>query len=182
MKKSLEGLVSNLDTSQLKHMQKHFQGKKLDLMFNKGVYSYEYMTDVLKFQETRLPPKEAFASQLNAGTPDTDGEIKAEGISDEKCRIVQEVFKEFKCKNLADLTKVYVAQDTIQLADVVDNFRDACLKNYGLDPFHYISAPSLVMDAMLKKTEVELELLTDRDMHLFLEKGIRGGNSMITGR
>ena len=83
---------------------------------------------------------------------------------------------------MADLTKVYVAQDTIQLADVVDNFRVVCLKNYGLDPFHYISAPSLAMDAMLKETEVELELLTDRDMHLFFEKGIPGGISMITGR
>ena len=92
------------------------------------------------------------------------------------------IFKEFKCKNLADLTKVYVAQDTIQLADVVDHFPDICLKNYGLDQFHYISAPSLAMDAMLKMTAVELELLTDRDVHLFFEKGIRGGISMITGR
>ena len=57
-----------------------------------------------------------------------------EGILDEKYRIVQDVFKEFQCKNLADLTKVYVEQDTIQLADVIDNFRDVCLKNYGLDP------------------------------------------------
>ena len=77
MKKSLRDLVDNLDASQLTHMIKHFQGKKFDLLCSKGVYLYEYMTDMSKFQETRLPPKEVFASQLNAGTTDIDGEIKA---------------------------------------------------------------------------------------------------------
>ena len=62
-------------------------------MCSKGVYPYEYMTDVSKFQETSLPSKEAFASQLNAGTTDIDGEIKAEGISDEKYCVVQEFLK-----------------------------------------------------------------------------------------
>ena len=92
MKTSLEKLVDNLDASQLTHMQKHFQGKKFDLMHSKGVYPYEYMTDVSKFQETRLPSKGAFASQLNAGTTDIGGEIKAEGILDEKYRVVHENF------------------------------------------------------------------------------------------
>ena len=182
MKSSLERLVGNLDRSQLNHMKKHFQGKKLDLMCSKGVYPYEYMTDVTKLRETNLPPKEAFASKLNVGTTNVSGELIAEDISDEKYKIVQEVYKEFKCKNLADLTKVYVEQDTLQLADIVDNFRNICLENYGLDLFHYISLPSLAIDGMLKITKVELELLLERDMYLFFEKGIRGGISVNTRR
>ena len=114
VKASLEKLVGNLDKSQLKHMQKHFQGKKLDLMCSKGVYPYEYMSDVTKLYETHLPPKDAFASKLNVGSTNITSELVAEGISDEKYQIVQDVYAEFQCQNLADLTKIYVEQDTLQ--------------------------------------------------------------------
>ena len=61
------------------------------------------------------------------------------------------------------------------LADVFDNFRNACLSNYELDPAHFVSLPGLAWQACLKKTNVELELLTDYDMLLMIEEGIRGG-------
>ena len=57
-----------------------------------------------------------------------------------------------------------------------------CLDKYSLDPAHYYSSPGLSWDALLKKTGVELELLTDLDMHLFIERGIRGGISMSSKR
>ena len=57
-----------------------------------------------------------------------------------------------------------------------------CLHQYGLDPAHYYTSPGLSWDALLKKTGVELELLTDYDQHLFIEKGLRGGISMVTKR
>lgn len=68
------------------------------------------------------------------------------------------------------------------LADVFESFIDVCHKKYKLDPSHYITAPSLSHDAMLKMTGVKLELLTDEDMYLFFEEGIRGGVSTITNR
>ena len=68
------------------------------------------------------------------------------------------------------------------MADVFENFRDICIKNYNLDPGHYYTAPGLAWDAALKVTEVELELLSDMDMLLMVEKGIRGGVSMISNR
>ena len=68
------------------------------------------------------------------------------------------------------------------MADVFENFRDICIKNYKLDPTHYYTAPGLAWDAALKITEVELELLSDIDMLLMVEKGIRGGVSMISNR
>ena len=63
-----------------------------------------------------------------------------------------------------------------------ENFRKICLSNYKLDPCHYYTAPGLAWDACLKMTGVELELLSDVDMHLFIEKGLRGGVSIITHR
>ena len=59
------------------------------------------------------------------------------------------------------------------LADIFETFRTLSLDMYGLDPSWYISAPGLSWDAMLKHTEVELELISDPDMYLFYKKGIR---------
>ena len=77
---------------------------------------------------------------------------------------------------------LYLKTDVLLLADVFENFREICLQTYRLDPAHYISAPGLSWDAMLLSTGVRLELITDPDMFLFLEKGIRGGISMISHR
>jgi len=75
---------------------------------------------------------------------------------------------------------VYLTTDVLLLADVFENFRKVCQGKYDLDPAHYYSAPGLSWDALLKKTGVELELLTDLDMHLFIERGMRGGISMVS--
>ena len=108
--------------------------------------------------------------------------IEPHEISDKDYSHAQEVFKTFDCKNLADYTELYCKSGVLLLADVFETFIDVCLKKYGLDPSHYITAPSLSINAMLKMTEIELELLTHPDMHLFFEKGIRGGISTVTGR
>ena len=61
------------------------------------------------------------------------------------------------------------------LADVFENFRKACIRTYELDPAHFISLPGLAWQACLKKTGVVLALLTDYDILLMIEEGIRGG-------
>ena len=68
------------------------------------------------------------------------------------------------------------------LADVFENFRDGCIDTYKLDPAHFLSAPGLAWQACLKKTGVKLELLTDNDMLMMVEKGIRGGMCHATYR
>ena len=74
---------------------------------------------------------------------------------------------------------MYLKTDVLLLSDVFENFRELCLKNNGLDPAHYLTTPGLAFDAALKKSKVKLDLITDIDMQLFIEKGLRGGISYI---
>ena len=85
------------------------------------------------------------------------------------------MFKEFKFKNLGDYHDFHVQSDKLLLADVFENFRNRCIEIYEFDPAHFLSAPGLAWQACLKKTEIKLELLTDINMLLMVEKGIRGG-------
>ena len=117
-----------------------------------------------KFDENTLPPKEAFYSNSNL-----------EDISDEDYMHAQKVWDVFQIKNLGEHHDIYVQTDTLLLSDVSENFRNMCLNIYGLDPVYFVSAPGLAWQSCLKKTGVKLELLTDYDMVLMIEKSIRGG-------
>ena len=137
---------------------------KFVMLLRKGVYPYEYMDGWDKFNETSIPSNESFHSNLTM-----------ENISETDYRHANNVFKTFKLNNLGDYHDLYVQSDTLLLADVFENFRKACIKTYELDPAYFISLPGLALQASLKKTGVELELLTDYDMLLMIEEGIRGG-------
>ena len=125
---------------------------------SKLVYPHEYMNNWERFNETSLPSKESFYSNLNM-----------EDIDDIDYRHGNNVFNKFKLNNLGDYHDLYVQSDTLLLADVFENFRDMCLKEYELDPAHFLSLPGLAWQACLKKTNIELELLTDYDMLLMVE-------------
>ena len=84
--------------------------------------------------------------------------------------------------SLGDYRDLYCRTDVLLLADVFEIFRKTCLRQYGLDPAHNHTSPSLSWDALLKKTGVGLGLLTDYDQHLFIEKGMRGGISVVSKR
>lgn len=83
---------------------------------------------------------------------------------------------------MKDFHDVCLYTDVLVLADVFERFRSVCMKSYDLDPAHYHTAPGLAWDACLKYTKIELRTLNDKDMHMFLERGMRGGISMITHR
>ena len=77
-------------------------------------------------------------------------------------------------KMIKDYHDLYLKCDVLLLPDIFKKFRNNNLKNYGLSPSHYLSAPRLNWYAMLKMTKIELELIPDPDMYIFFEKGIRG--------
>ena len=137
---------------------------KFILLLRKGVYPYKYIDNWETFGETSLPDKESFYSSLNM-----------ENIDDIDYRHGNNVFKNFKLKNLGEYHDLYLQRDTLILADVFENFRNMCIKVYELDPAHFLSLPGLAWQACLKKVNVKLELLTDYDMLLMVKEGIRGG-------
>ena len=137
---------------------------KFLLLLRKGVYPFEYMDNWERFKETSLPNKESFYGNLNM-----------ENIDDIGYRHGNNVFKRFKLKKLGEYHDLYVQSDTLLLSDVFENFRNTCLEVYELDPVYFLSLPGLAWHACLKKTSIKLELLTDYDILLMVEEGIRGG-------
>ena len=115
-----------------------------------------------RFNETSLPNKEYFYSNLNM-----------ENIEDIDYRQGNNVCKRFKLENLGEYHDLYVQSDILLLADVFENLRNTCLKVYELNPAHFLALPGLAWQAFLKKTNVKLELLTDYDMLLMVEEGMR---------
>ena len=77
---------------------------------------------------------------------------------------------------------IYLKSDVLLLCDIFEKFINVCLKDYGLDPCHYFSSPGLPWDAMLKFTSIRLEKVSNIDVHLFLEKGMKSGVSYISKR
>ena len=168
---SVEALVNNLSEDDFKNLEKYFIPEEIKLLKQKGFYPYEYMDNIEKLKDTKPPPQKAFYSKLTG-----------KGINNYNYNHVLEVWKTCKIKKLKEYHEVYNKTDVLLLADVFEKFRDLCLKNYGLDPAHYYTAPGLAWDAMLKMTKINLELLSDVDKLLMIEKGIRGGISIISNR
>ena len=87
-------------------------------------------------------------------------------------------------KTMTDYYNFYLKCGALLLADVFvfEKIRNNSFKNYGLYTSHYLSAPGLRWDVILKMTKIELEFIPDPDMYLFFEKGTRGGISYISSR
>lgn len=166
---SLDSLVKN--QTNFTHTKKFYTGDKLDLMTQKGVYPYEYIDSFNRFKETSLPPKEAFYSSLNQS-----------GVSDDDYNRAQLVWKQMRIKTMKGYHDLYLKTDVLLLTDVMENFRAQMIRHYGLECYSYVSAPGMFWDAMLKKTDVKLELLNDVDMYLFMEDAKRGGMTQAVHR
>ena len=136
---------------------------KFFILLRKDVYPYEYMDGWDRINEKVLPDKDSFYSNLTM-----------EDISKTDYVHANSVFKKLNINNLGEYHDLYVRSDMLLLADIFVS-KKSFLKNYELDPAHFVSLPGLAWQACLKKTNVELELLIDYDMLLMIEEGIRGG-------
>lgn len=170
---SLEAQAANLQSSQYikteKFLSNDYDPALIELLKRKGVFPYEHIKSFDNYDETELPPKDAFSISY-------DGQTR-EPISDEDYEHAKEVYRRARCRNLGAYNDLYLKTDVLILADVFENFRKISMRSdtYRLDPVHYYTLPGFSWDAMLKHTNVELELLSDLKMVNFMNNGIRGG-------
>lgn len=167
---SLDKLASYLN--ELKIVKSEFPlSEQFNLLQRKGIFPYDHIKSVSNLDEKRLPEQAYFYNKLTESA-----------ISNEEYSHAQNVWKTFNIQNLGEYSDLYLKTDVMLLADVFENFRETCFNTYGLDPAHYVSAPGLTWDSMLKLTKIELDLLQDIDMLMFIERGIRGGISQCSSR
>jgi hypothetical protein len=176
MPTSLDSMVSNLGSDhkfRILHQSGLTRGKASTrkLLMKKGIFPYEYIESEQELEATSLPPKENFFSKLTNSQ-----------ISDDDYAHAQQVFKELKCKTLKEYCMAYCHLDVCLLAEVVLQFRKEIHDEVKIDCCHFMSLPQLSFQMMLKKTGVQLELLSDIDQILMIEKSIRGGNSFVSRR
>ena len=169
---SLDTLANNTPTEcKTKILGQIFREIDIPLLLNKGCLPYEYIDSWDKFEERNLPPIECFYSHLTKKT-----------VSEATYHRLEKIWNNFECSTLGEFHDIYLKVDVGLLASVFQNFRSTSLKQFGLDPCHYFSTPGLTWDAALKSTKVKLDLLTDIDMVLMVERGIRGGISCAMTR
>lgn len=169
---SLEQLANNLDHDDFIHLRKHCNSEQqFSLLRQKGIYPYEYMSTWDKYDESSLPEITSFYSSLTS-----------ESISVSDYKHAKNVWNTFEIKSLGEYTDLYVKSDVLLLADIFEKFRLTCKKNYDLDPAFYLTAPSLSFDAMLLKTKVKLELLSNLEILRMIQSGIRGGICLCSKR
>ena len=173
LSQSLNSLASLLDKSKMmKHTRKFYTSdEEFEIASRKGVFCYEYISTMEKYEETKLPPRECFYSCLSG-----------KHISDSEYAFAQKVWKTLKCRTLGDYSDQYLRIDCLLLADIFEEFRDTCFNIYQLDPAHCYSAPSLSFNAMLKTIKQPIPLITDYDMFLMFESGVRRGFCGVSER
>ena len=169
MASSLSQLVVDLKEGGLdkfKNVSKEFGSdvELTELMTRKGIYPYSFMDSFDKFD----------TDPLTLTKSDFRSDLTGKDISDGDYEFYKAICEKFAIKTLGEYHDLYLKSDVLLLADVFENFRETCFQYYKLDPAHYYSAPGLSWNACLKMTGIELELISDVDMYLMLEKGLRG--------
>ena len=168
---SLENLAENLTSlEKLRFINQLFESHG-DLLLKKGFLPYEYIDSLDKFNDDSLPPIDAFYSSLKNTTIPTS-------LYDH----LKIIWNALNCQTLGEFHDVYLKTDVLLLAAVFENFRETSLKNFRIDPCHYFSVPGLSWNAALKLTKVKMDLITDVDMLTMVERGIRGGLSVVSKR
>lgn len=174
MASSLDTLSKNIPNEKkftTKKYYNHLNENQFNLLTKKGVFAYDWFDDIEKLNSLSLPEQNEFYSKLNLCD-----------ISNEDFIHANKIWKEFNCKNFKDYHDLYMRTDVLLLADIWTNFENLCHEYYSLDPNYYLSLPGFALDAALKMTKVNIDLLQDPNMYMFFERGIRGGMTNVYKR
>lgn len=167
---SLESLLKNLPNDKkifLRELAKDYE--EFEIMNKKNLFPYEWFDDIEKL---KIPIK-------NLKQEHFKNKLSKQELTDIQWVSIKYIIKKVGMKTFEDYHNFYLDIDVSGLADVMENYIDISIENYGLDPCYYVGTPSFGWDAMLLKTGIELEFLKDIEMYLFYERGIRGGQSVI---
>lgn len=164
MSSSLDYLSSLLPSQEKYILHEEWKDKitqdQVKMLQRKGILCYDYIDCWERLNETQLPSKECFYSKLSD-----------EGITDTEYAHALKTWDTFGITTLGEYSDLYLKTDVLLLADVFERFRDTCIDVYKLDAAHYYTSPALSFDAMLLYTSVKIELLTDVDQLMFVERG-----------
>jgi hypothetical protein len=126
--------------------------------------NYRWVNTTEKFNETSLPSIEWF-----------DNDLTEEKCTQERYNKALEVWKELKCSTFKDYHMAYLESDVVLLAEVFENYRESCMKMFGLDPVRFVSVQSMNMTNWLKYSGLTIGVLSDNTMYDFFHSAIRGG-------
>ena len=168
LNKSLDYLTKTIDDKDRVSLKQEF-GENYIILTKKGIYPYDYFDNIKKYKETKIPHHTNFKNKLN----------NDKNISNKEYNNAHNVFKTFKCKNLMDYSILYLKTDVCHLADVFQKFSNVAYETYGLDCRYSYPLPGYSWQAMLKMTNIELDLISNQDMYLFFMDSIRGGISQV---
>ena len=159
--KCLVVLSNTLEDDEFKYLVESCTTSHFDLVRRKGVYPYDYMDSVERFDETELPSQDAFFNKLSGSS-----------CSDIDYAHASRVWDAFGCETIADYHGEYLQLDVLLLVDFFETFRRTCLDFYSLDPLYYYTTNDLALDAALRMSRVELELITDENIYNLIENSI----------
>ena len=164
LNKSLDYLTGTINNEDRISLKQEFGEENYILLTKKGIYPYDYFDNIKKYKENKLPIKSEFFNKINN-----------KNISNEDYKHAINVFETFKCNNLLDYSILYLETDLCHLADVFQKCSNFTYETYELDCRHSFTLPGYSWECMLKMTKIELELISDSDIYLFLMDTIRGG-------
>ncbi|XP_053206942.1 uncharacterized protein LOC128391119 [Panonychus citri] len=169
---SLDILSQDLDEAfKNSFLLQQFRPEDLNFVSAKASLPYDYLNHFDRFEETSLPCYEFFYNKM-----------KRENIDRNVYDNMIALWNHFKIQNIGEFQDIYQKIDVVLLAAVFENFRNISYEQFKLDPPHFYSAPGLTWAAALKSTKVKIDLLSDIDMIMLFEKGIRGGISSASKR
>jgi len=140
---------------------------KWKLLARKGVFPYKYLDSYSKLVSVGLPSKDDFHSDLGVGSD----------ISTADYDFACEVFSIFQCQTLQDYMELYLLTDICLLGDVWFQYRRFVMQHYNLDPARFESLPAVAFASALRLSNTKVELISDPDMAMFIQRSVRGGVS-----
>ena len=166
----MDSFNKNLDNDDFIILKKEFPDK-WQFLNKKLAYPYEYLNSIDDYKKL----------VYNLKKEDCFSKLNNKCLDDEEIQKTKEIFEIFETESGEKLTKLYLKSDAILLADVFEKFMKISIEEYENNPLYSVSLPGYTWQCGMKRTDIKLQTLQDKDMILILENNTRGGISSVMG-